>query len=58
MITQLYTTLVKRRSEMESAVFLYPPRDWSELQRRMGAWHEVDGLVTELEKLIKGEEES
>lgn len=57
MITQLYTSVVKRRTEIETAVFLHPPRDWSEFQRRLGAWHEVDVLVTELEQLIKGKEE-
>lgn len=57
MITELYTTAVKRRSQMEAEVFTHPPRDWSEFQRRLGAWHEVDLLVTELEQLIKGKED-
>lgn len=57
MITELYTKAVKRRMEAEANVFVHPPRDWAEFQRRLGAWGEVDALVTELEAIIKGKED-
>lgn len=57
MITQLYVSAAKRRAEMEADVFAHPPKDWSEYQKRLGSWIELNMQVEELERLIKGEED-
>ena len=57
MIASFYRKLLARRAELEESVFLHPPADWLEYQKRLGAWTEIDGLIIELKPIIEGKED-
>lgn len=57
MLATFYRKLKDRRTELEESVFLHPPADWVEYQKRLGSWTEVDNLIAELKPIIEGKED-
>lgn len=57
MITVFYRKLLAKRATLEESVFLHPPADWIEYQKRLGAWTEIDLLILELKPIIEGKED-
>lgn len=41
---------------MERAVFASPPNDWAGFQKRLGAYIELEALISELNEMMKGRE--
>ena len=57
MLATFYRKLIARRAELEESVFLHPPADWIEYQKRLGAWTEIDSCIAELKPIIEGKED-
>lgn len=49
--------LAARKVEMQEHVFLFPPKTWDDFQKRLGQYEELSASLTEVNTLIKGEED-
>jgi len=45
--------LLERQLAMQEGIFTHPPSDWSEFQKRLGRWCELDDLINDIEGKIK-----
>lgn len=53
---ELLEELLKRRAEIEQAVFNSPPADYSDFACRLGSWREVNRLI-EMQKAAAAADE-
>ena len=56
MLEKIVRALVAKRAEMERAVFASPPTDWAAFNKRLGQYIELEGLISEMETLMRGME--
>lgn len=57
MIDKLLIEVVKRRNEIERAVFANPPADMLDFNRRLGAWVELSKTAQWCDEVLRRQEQ-
>ncbi len=56
-LAPLLARLEQRRAALEANIFQFPPSDWPEFQRRLGAWQELEGHIIEVKQELEEKDE-
>ena len=56
MLEKVLVALEERRVAMTNSVFDSPPGDWAAFQKRLGAYVELDSLLTLVKEIAAGKE--